>query len=151
MGQECCSLLFPYPRSHAETLSGHHRLCAGFSTFDAIYCSLTRTLSLPDLCISPFLLPTYPFSLSRFLSSSLSHTPDGIPSSADTSPSCVFRLFLSHWHESQPLLVRSSFSDTRGRSLKHFNLHYARPRIAEGSIKFLLSEAAFSVHRPDQA
>lgn len=30
------------------------------------------------------------------------------------------------------------------RSADHFNLHYVRPRIAEGSIKFLLSRAAFS-------
>lgn len=30
------------------------------------------------------------------------------------------------------------------RSTDHFNLHYVRPRIAEGSIKFLLSRAAFS-------
>lgn len=38
----------------------------------------------------------------------------------------------------------TSTSLSLSRSTDHFNLHYVRPRIAQGSIKFLLSRAAFS-------
>lgn len=45
-----------------------------------------------------------------------------------------------------PLSPRFSSSSplVQACSADHFNLHYVRPRIAEGSIKFLLSQAAFS-------
>ena len=134
VGQECCSLLFSCPHLCAETLtiidSASDPLCYLLhSNYPSLSCSCSFS-SLP-------------------LSFSLAH-PDGIPLSSNTGPPSVSISFFSVvWLA--VLGLWSSFSDMQGRSLEHFNLHYARPRIAEGSIKFLLSEAAFSVLRPDQA
>lgn len=58
-----------------------------------------------------------------------------------------FTLLATSLHHTS--LPPSRFSSSQkplslSRSTDHFNLHYVRPRIAEGSIKFLLSRAAFS-------
>lgn len=70
--------------------------------------------------------PLYPFTLPGSLAPRQGSRTSGSPAAAPP-PFPILR---------RPSLVQA-------RSPEYFNLHYVRPRIAEGSIKFLLSRAAF--------
>jgi hypothetical protein len=103
-----------------------------------LYISLSLSLPLPCLSFDPV----------SVLLISFAHS-DGIPLSSNAAWPSFSIPFFPALPPPLSLLFRPALDPLRricgGRSREHFNLHYAPPRIAEGSIKFLLSEAAFSV------